>query len=75
MICARAQDASVRAAGGASPAGPPAEALESAHWLAHIASVNPRWPAGVPWTEWHDVCQRRRAWRRVLKAMSEVGPT
>ena len=43
--------------------------------LAHVAYVNPRWPAGVDWTEWQDVCQRRRAWRRILKAMSEVGPT
>ena len=43
--------------------------------LAHVASVNPRWPAVVDWTEWQDVCKGRRAWRRILKAMSEVGPT
>ena len=41
--------------------------------VAHVASVNPRWPVAQPWTKWQAVCPGRRGWRRVIKAMSELG--
>ena len=41
--------------------------------VAHVASVNAKWPVAYEWCQWEGACQDKVAWRRVIKAMSELG--
>ena len=56
---------------GPRPRGRPPKAWSQlvAGELAHVASVNSKWPAAFTWPQWQKVCDRRRLWRRILREM------